>query len=150
MPPRKQKTAGTKRKSTGSTGRKSKSPPPAGRRNASSATSSSTSSSRSKPAPTALPSAGLLLTCDPPTKQYIKRLDDLKSKDKKFVIDDLDATHLLIKEKARDEILRKVEDWMNEVRDCDKAIKVLITTRTEAISLVLYVTYLGVRNILLK
>ena len=120
MPPRKPKT-GTKRKSTGSTGRKSKSPPPTGRKSVSSSTTSS--SSRSKHAPTALPSAGLLLTCDPPTKQYIKRLDDLKSKDKKFVIKDLDATHLLIEKKARDEILRKVEDWMNEVGNLDKVIK---------------------------
>ena len=48
-------------------------------------------------------------------KQYIKLLDDLKSSDNKFVIEDLDETHLLVKEKARDEINRKVEDWMNEV-----------------------------------
>ena len=63
---------------------------------------------------TTLPSAGLLLTCDAPTKQYIKRLDDLKSHDKKFIIEDLDTTHLLINIKAKDEIMTKVEEWMNE------------------------------------
>mmetsp|Transcript_21519 Transcript_21519/g.30142 ORF Transcript_21519/g.30142 Transcript_21519/m.30142 type:complete len:110 (+) Transcript_21519:53-382(+) len=63
---------------------------------------------------TKLPSSGFLLTCDPPTKQFIKHLDELKSVDKKFIIQDLDATNLLIKGKARGEIERKVEQWMDE------------------------------------
>jgi TFIIH basal transcription factor complex TTD-A subunit len=64
---------------------------------------------------TVLPSSGFLVTCDPPTKQYIKFLDKAKSADKKFILEDLDATHLLIDGKAKDEILRKVEAWMDEV-----------------------------------
>ena len=106
MPPK--RGAGSKRKSANGTGgRKSKSPVPG--------PSSTTKKRSTTPTNTALPSAGFLLTCDPPTKQFIKRLDDLKSKEKKFIIEDLDTTHLLIKEKAKDEIFRKVEDWMNEV-----------------------------------
>ena len=52
-----------------------------------------------------------------PTKQYIKYLNELKPVDKKFIIEDLDSTHLLVKKKARDEISRKVEAWMDEVSE---------------------------------
>jgi TFIIH basal transcription factor complex TTD-A subunit len=60
--------------------------------------------------------SGLLLTCDPPMKQFIMHLNDKKSADKKFIIEDVDATHLLIKGEVRDEISRKVDEWMDEVR----------------------------------
>lgn len=52
--------------------------------------------------------AGYLVSCDIPTKQFILRLNDLRAK--KFIIQDL-GTHLLVKEKAKDEILKKVEEW---------------------------------------
>lgn len=60
-------------------------------------------------------SSGYLLTCDPPMKQFIIHLNDKKSADKKFILEDLDATHLLIKGDVRDEITRKVDEWMDEV-----------------------------------
>ncbi len=112
MPPRK---SNGKRKPNQRS--KSKSPVPPAQRGGKNTGKKTASTSREQSPQTAasLPSAGLLLTCDPPTKQYIKRLDDLKTNDKKFIIEDLDETHLLVKEKAYDEILRKVEDWMNEV-----------------------------------
>jgi len=62
-----------------------------------------------------LPSAGYLLTCDAPTKQFIKSFNESKSIDKRFIIEDLDPTHLLVKEKAREEILSQVESWMDSV-----------------------------------
>ena len=49
-------------------------------------------------------------------KQFIIHLNDKKIAGKKFIIEDLDATHLLIKGEAREEIKRKVEEWMDEVR----------------------------------
>ena len=55
--------------------------------------------------------AGYLISCDVPTKQFIQHLNELKPVDKKFIIEDLDAQHLLVKENAKDEILRKVEEW---------------------------------------
>jgi hypothetical protein len=61
------------------------------------------------------PSAGYLVSCDVPTKQFIQHLNDLKPVDKKFILQDLDATHLLVELKARDEIRRKVEEW----EDCN-------------------------------
>eukprot|EP00980_Cylindrotheca_fusiformis_P020756 scaffold7755_cov104-Cylindrotheca_fusiformis.AAC.1 len=58
--------------------------------------------------------AGYLISCDVPTKQYISYLNELKPVDKKFILEDLDSTHLLIKRKSRDEIERKVEAWMDD------------------------------------
>jgi len=80
----------------------------------SSSKSTKTSSTNSTAKATALPSAGYLLTCDAPTKQYIKSVNESKTNDKRFIIEDLDPTHLLVKEKAREEILRKVEEWMDK------------------------------------
>lgn len=60
------------------------------------------------------PSAGILITCDIPTKQYICNMNQVKPVDKKFIIQDLDPTHLLVKAKARDEIYKKVNEWMDE------------------------------------
>ena len=48
-------------------------------------------------------------------KQFIIHLNDKKSADKKFILEDLDARHLLIKGDVRDEITRKVDEWMDEV-----------------------------------
>ena len=73
------------------------------------------SPSKSPKTSAALPSAGYLLTCDAPTKQFIKSLNDKKSVDKQFVIEDLDPTHLLIKGRAREEISIEVEKWMDSV-----------------------------------
>jgi hypothetical protein len=43
-------------------------------------------------------------------------LNDQKKSDKKFILEDLDATHLLIKGDVRDEITKKVDEWMDLVR----------------------------------
>ena len=61
------------------------------------------------------PSSGYLISCDVPTKQFIQHLNDTKPVNKKFIIKDLDSTHLLVKHSARDEISRKVDEWMDEV-----------------------------------
>jgi hypothetical protein len=42
-------------------------------------------------------------------------LNDQKKSDKKFIIEDLDATHLLIRGDARDEITKRVDEWMDLV-----------------------------------
>jgi len=74
--------------------------------------SSKTKASKSKSKSSASPSC--LLTCDAPMKQFIIHLNDQKIADKKFIIEDLDATHLLIRGEMKDEIMRKVEEWMDE------------------------------------
>ncbi|KAG7342335.1 transcription factor TFIIH complex subunit Tfb5 [Nitzschia inconspicua] len=60
------------------------------------------------------PPAGYLLSCDIPTKQFIHNMNDQKTIDKKFILEDLDAEHLLVKESARAEIEREVERWMDD------------------------------------
>jgi Transcription factor TFIIH complex subunit Tfb5 len=61
-----------------------------------------------------LPDENYLISCDVPTKQFILYLNDLKKMDKKFIVQDLDGTHLLVKLSARDEIERKVEKWTDD------------------------------------
>lgn len=63
---------------------------------------------------TTIQSIGYLITCDIPTKQYIQYLNELKPVDKKFIIQDLDSTHILIESKVREEVERKIEDWLDE------------------------------------
>jgi len=60
------------------------------------------------------PCKGYLISCDVPTKQFIQYLNELKPQDKKFILQDLDSTHLLVKMQAKDEIEKKVDDWMDE------------------------------------
>lgn len=60
-----------------------------------------------------IPSAGYLVSCDVPTKQFIQYLNELKPVDKKFILQDLDATHLLVKAQAKAEIERKIENFFD-------------------------------------
>jgi hypothetical protein len=60
------------------------------------------------------PSTGYLISCDIPTKQFILYLNELKPVDKKFLLKDLDTKHLLVKRTAKDEITRRVEEWLDE------------------------------------
>jgi TFIIH basal transcription factor complex TTD-A subunit len=60
------------------------------------------------------PSSGFMISCDVPTKQFILYLNELKPVDKKFVLQDLDATHLLVKRKSKEETTRRVEEWLDE------------------------------------
>jgi DNA helicase TIP49 (TBP-interacting protein) len=82
-------------------------------------------------------SSGYLLTCDPPAKQFILHLNDAKIADKKFILEDLDATHLLIKGEVREEITRKVEEWMDEVSGIPCVIIVSCTREVRLILLIL-------------
>ena len=77
-------------------------------------TQSNTEAEQQQQQPPLPPSTGYLISCDVPTKQFIQYLNELKPIDKKFIIQDLDATHLLIKRKAKDEITRKVDEWLDE------------------------------------
>lgn len=61
-----------------------------------------------------LPDASYLITCDIPTKQYVQYLNEIKSLDKKFILEELDETHLLIKLNAKVEIEQAIEKWMDE------------------------------------
>ena len=103
------KSSGGSRKRSGAThsGAKSK--------KSSSSAGSNASSSHNGTSAVLPPSSGYLVTCDIPTKQFIKHLNGRRTVDKQFILEDLDATHLLITGKAKDEIFEKVEAWMDKV-----------------------------------
>jgi Transcription factor TFIIH complex subunit Tfb5 len=61
-----------------------------------------------------LPEATYLITCDIPTKQYIQYLNEIKSIDTKFIVEELDETHLLVQLSARAEIEQKIDAWMDD------------------------------------
>lgn len=60
------------------------------------------------------PSAGFIVSCDVPTKSFIRFLNEKEPVDKRFILEDLDATHLLVKHEARNFIAREVESWQNK------------------------------------
>eukprot|EP00539_Tryblionella_compressa_P001235 CAMPEP_0178740232 /NCGR_PEP_ID=MMETSP0744-20121128/4475_1 /TAXON_ID=913974 /ORGANISM="Nitzschia punctata, Strain CCMP561" /LENGTH=123 /DNA_ID=CAMNT_0020392981 /DNA_START=28 /DNA_END=399 /DNA_ORIENTATION=- len=106
---------GPKRKATDMTSRKSSSTTSASKKSPKNSAASKTAGSSTSTSSDALPpAAGYLISCDVPTKQYIQYLNELKSVDKKFILEDLDATHLLVKESCRTEVEQKVENWMDE------------------------------------
>ena len=59
-------------------------------------------------------------------KQFILHLNDKKVADKKFIIEDLDSRYLLIKGEVKDEIERKVSEWMDEVRYANVFLSVCV------------------------
>lgn len=73
--------------------------------------------------------AGYLISCDVPTKQFIQHLNDLKTQDKKFILEDLDAEHLLINKKARAEIDAKVERWMDAVSEDGLSLPIMLNSK---------------------
>ena len=71
---------------------------------------------RKKPASTNddRPESSYLIRCDIPTKQFIQYLNELRPSDKKFIIQELDSSNLLVKESAREFIEEKVDKWLDE------------------------------------
>lgn len=56
---------------------------------------------------------GYVLECDAPVKQFVQYNDSTRHDDKKWIIADLDETHLLVRRKYKTEIIKKVDDWMD-------------------------------------
>jgi len=58
---------------------------------------------------------GCLLTVDPPTKQYLLHLDERKEfRGRKFILKDLDETHLFVTNDCADFLKEKLADLMND------------------------------------
>ena len=57
---------------------------------------------------------GIIVTCDPQMKQFLLHLDDTKALGQKFVLQDLDATHLLISPEIIEELKNKIDDLMDQ------------------------------------
>jgi hypothetical protein len=56
---------------------------------------------------------GYVLECDAPVKQFVQYNDSTRHDDKKWIITDLDDTHLLVQRKYQTEIINKVNEWMD-------------------------------------
>ena len=59
---------------------------------------------------------GVLIECDPQMKQCLLHLDDTKAVNgQKFIIQDLDATHLFVDVNMITELKRQIDDLMERI-----------------------------------
>lgn len=56
---------------------------------------------------------GILIECDPAMKQYLLHLDETNALGKKFILQDLDETHLFVSADVMASIQRKIDDLMD-------------------------------------
>uniref|UniRef100_A0A0L8HLX9 General transcription and DNA repair factor IIH subunit TFB5 n=1 Tax=Octopus bimaculoides TaxID=37653 RepID=A0A0L8HLX9_OCTBM len=58
---------------------------------------------------------GVLTECDPAMKQFLLQLDDRNTLGKKFIIQDLDDTHLFISADILETLKSQINDLMNKL-----------------------------------
>jgi len=58
---------------------------------------------------------GVLVKCDPAMKQYLLHLDETNALGKKFILQDLDETHLFVSE----EFIPQIQDKIDELMDAN-------------------------------
>ena len=58
---------------------------------------------------------GVLVKCDPAMKQYLLHLDETNALGKKFILQDLDETHLFVAE----EVIPYIQDKIDELMDAN-------------------------------
>lgn len=56
---------------------------------------------------------GILVTCDPAMKQFLLHLDETNALGQRFVLQDLDATHLLITAEILTVLKNRIDDLMD-------------------------------------
>lgn len=56
---------------------------------------------------------GVLVECDPAMKQFLLHLDECNALGKKFVLQDLDETHLFIAADVMNRIQEKIDELMD-------------------------------------
>lgn len=58
---------------------------------------------------------GVLVTCDAAMKQFLLHLDESLKLGRKFIIQDLDDTHLFISADILDVLQAKIDDLMDQI-----------------------------------
>ena len=58
---------------------------------------------------------GILIECDPQMKQFLLHLDETNALGTKFILQDLDSTHLFISSDIIDTLRSKVDDLMDQI-----------------------------------
>ena len=56
----------------------------------------------------------LMLCSDIPSKEYILRLNEEKGKNEKFLLEELDDTHLFVKPVAVEELRQKLKEFQEQ------------------------------------
>jgi TFIIH basal transcription factor complex TTD-A subunit len=63
---------------------------------------------------------GSLITCDPAMKQFLLHLDEKLALGKKFIIQDLDDTHLFVSSDIVEILRNRVDDLMDQISYTEK------------------------------
>jgi len=58
---------------------------------------------------------GVLVECDPAMKQFLLHLDETSALGRKFIIQDLDETHVFISADSVELLQQKVDDLMDKI-----------------------------------
>ncbi|CAG0898506.1 unnamed protein product [Cyprideis torosa] len=58
---------------------------------------------------------GILVTCDPPMRHFLLHLDETQTFGFRFVLQDLDETHLFVSEEALPLIQSKVDELLDKM-----------------------------------
>ncbi|KAK9791174.1 hypothetical protein WJX73_007099 [Symbiochloris irregularis] len=58
---------------------------------------------------------GELLTCDVPTREFIISLNASRSQDSKFLLEDLDDTHLFVKKEKVPWLREQMQDFQSQI-----------------------------------
>ncbi|KAG8175512.1 hypothetical protein JTE90_009146 [Oedothorax gibbosus] len=58
---------------------------------------------------------GILVECDPSMKQFLLHLDETNAFKKKFIIEDLDETHLFIAADMLEVLQTRIDDLMDMI-----------------------------------
>jgi len=58
---------------------------------------------------------GILVTCDPAMKQLLLNLDEKLTLGTRFIIQDLDETHLFITPEILDSLKNRIDDLMDRI-----------------------------------
>lgn len=58
---------------------------------------------------------GVLVECDPAMKQFLMHLDEKNTLGQKFIIEDLDETHLFLSSDIIKTLQEKVDDLMDQL-----------------------------------
>jgi len=58
---------------------------------------------------------GVLIECDPAMKQFLLHLDEKLKLGSRFIIQDLDDTHIFISSESVDQLKAQIDDFMDQV-----------------------------------
>lgn len=58
---------------------------------------------------------GMLIECDPAMKQFLLHLDETTALGRRFILQDLDPTHLFISTDIYDTLQARIDDLMDQI-----------------------------------